>query len=226
MSARHAPERDIHENHRSQWLPAQTVKHGPPAGKTLEGAAAASAETKLVHLYDLSYRGCSSCFACKRVGGVSYGRCAMQDGLTPLLDELASADAIVLGSPVYLYAETGEMRSCLERLCFQYLRYVNPPATLFPRRIRTALLYTMNIPEEMVADIGLSRHIEISRGVMERTFGHCETLMATETLQFADYSMYENTCFDPYAKQRRYREVFPKDEARAVELGRRLVEAV
>ncbi len=203
---------------RKQWNTARLLE------KTLEGAAAAGAEAKLVHLYELSYRGCTSCFACKRIGGSSYGRCAMKDGLTPILEELATADAIVLGSPVYLYAETGEMRSCMERLTFQYIRYANPPATLFPRRIRTALVYTMNIPEGMVADIGLGTHIEITRGFMERTFGHCETLLATDTLQFDDYSQYENTLFDPDAKQRRYREVFPQDEARARELGRRLAE--
>ncbi len=203
---------------RKQWNTARLLE------KTLEGATAAGAETKLVHLYDLAFKGCVSCFACKRISGSSYGRCAVRDGLTPLLDELATADAFVLGSPVYLYAETGEMRSCIERLCFQYLRYANPPATLFPRRIRTALVYTMNIPEGMVAETGLGQHIEISRGFMERTFGHCETLLATDTLQFDDYSKYENTLFDPDAKQRRYREVFPQDEARAHELGRRMTE--
>ncbi len=203
---------------RKQWNTARLLE------KTLEGAAAAGAETKLVHLYDLAFKGCVSCFACKRIGGSSYGRCAVRDGLTPLLDELDSADAFILGSPVYLYAETGEMRSCIERLCFQYLRYANPPATLFPRRIRTALVYTMNVPDGMVAETGLGQHIEITRGFMERTFGHCETLLATDTLQFDDYSKYENTLFDPDAKQRRYREVFPQDEAHARELGRRMTE--
>ncbi len=169
-------------------------------------------------------KGCASCFACKRLGGKSYGRCALRDGLTPLLDELAEAHAFVLGSPIYLYAETAGMRALMERLCFQYLRYANPPATLFPRRMRTALVYTMNVPEAMLADTGLDRHIEISRGFMERTFGPSETLLATDTMQFDDYSKYDNTLFDPDAKERRRREVFPDDEARAFELGRRLTE--
>jgi multimeric flavodoxin WrbA len=203
---------------RKKWNTARLLE------KTLEGAATAGAEAEVVHLYDLSFRGCASCFACKRIGGPSYGRCAVRDGLTPLLDKLAEADAIVLGSPVYLYSETGEMRSCMERLCFQYLRYANPPATLFPRRIRTALIYTMNIPEEWIAEVGLNQHLEISRGIMERTFGPCETLLATDTLQFDDYSKYENSRFDPDAKRRRHRDVFPQDEARAVALGRRLAE--
>ncbi|MCL2001719.1 MAG: NAD(P)H-dependent oxidoreductase, partial [Planctomycetes bacterium] len=168
--------------------------------------------------------GGTSCFACKRIGGSNYGRCAMRDSLTPILDELAEADAIVLGSPIYLFAETGEMRACLERLCFQYSRYTDPPATLFPRRIRTALILTMNIPDAAVADMGLDRHIEISRKILERIFGYCETLLATDTLQFDDYSKYESSRFDPEAKQLRHREIFPQDEARAAALGRRLTE--
>ena len=37
--------------------------------KALEGAASKGATTELIHLYDLNYKGCISCFACnaKRV---------------------------------------------------------------------------------------------------------------------------------------------------------------
>jgi multimeric flavodoxin WrbA len=38
--------------------------------------------TELIHLYDLNYKGCISCFACKTIGGKSYGRCAVQEGRT------------------------------------------------------------------------------------------------------------------------------------------------
>ena len=37
--------------------------------KALEGAQAKGAETELVHLYGLSYKGCISCFGCKEIGG-------------------------------------------------------------------------------------------------------------------------------------------------------------
>ena len=33
--------------------------------KALEGAASAGAETEMVYLYDLKFRGCISCMACK-----------------------------------------------------------------------------------------------------------------------------------------------------------------
>lgn len=34
--------------------------------KALEGAAAAGAETECIDLYTLNYKGCISCFSCKR----------------------------------------------------------------------------------------------------------------------------------------------------------------
>jgi len=54
----------------------------------LEGAASQRAETELVHLYKLNFKGCISCFACKLKNGESYGRCAVKDDLTPILKKL------------------------------------------------------------------------------------------------------------------------------------------
>ncbi len=45
--------------------------------KALEGAASLGAETELIHLYDLSFKGCVSCFTCKLRGGKSYGKCVV-----------------------------------------------------------------------------------------------------------------------------------------------------
>ena len=105
-------------------------KHGNTATlleHALKGAESEGAETELVHLYDLEYTGCTSCFACKTLGGKSYGRCAVKDGLTPLLKKIEKdADAIILGSPIYFGTDTGMMRSFLERLIFPYLTYTLP----------------------------------------------------------------------------------------------------
>ncbi|MDT8441670.1 MAG: flavodoxin family protein, partial [Desulfuromonadales bacterium] len=53
----------------------------------LEGARSKGAATRLIHLYDLDFKGCTSCFGCKLREGKSYGRCAMRDELTPVLEE-------------------------------------------------------------------------------------------------------------------------------------------
>ena len=97
---------------RKKWNTAALLKKG------LEGAASQGADTELIHLYDLNFRGCNSCFACKIIGGKSYGKCAVEDGLTPVLRKANEADVIILGSPIYYGSATGEMRSFMERLLF------------------------------------------------------------------------------------------------------------
>ena len=91
--------------------------------KALEGVHSLlpAAGTELVHLYDLDFTGCRSCFACKRKGGASYGRCAVRDGLPPLLEKLADADGIIFGSPIYFMGVSGALRALLERLDDCYL---------------------------------------------------------------------------------------------------------
>ncbi|HZK49302.1 MAG TPA: flavodoxin family protein [Thermoleophilia bacterium] len=100
----------------------------------LSGCAASGAEIEVVHLCDHAYQGCISCFACKKIGGKSYGRCNVRDGLSPLLDRAAQADILILGSPVCSHTETGEIRSFVERLLFPYLTYTPDRASLFPSR--------------------------------------------------------------------------------------------
>lgn len=198
---------------RKKWNTATLLEHA------LEGAAEHGATTELVHLYDLDFKGCTSCFACKKIGGKSYGKCAMKDDLRPVLERIATADALILGSPVYFHTETGEMRSFLERLVFPYFTYTPGYKAIFPRVLPTALIYTMNVPDEMKPEA----NITYTQGVLQRVFGVCEVLCSTDTLQFSDYSKYLSTCWDAEAKTKRRAEVFPQDCADARTLGARLV---
>lgn len=206
----------INGSPRKKWNTATLLSHA------LRGAESVGAETELVHLYDLDYKGCVSCFECKKIGGKNYGRCAVKDGLTPLLEKAGAADALILGTPVYFGAESGMMRSFIERLAFPYLTYTPGYVSLFTRTMPTALVYTMNIPERMLPEWGYDVFMERMRGVMARTFGSCEVLASTDTYQFDDYSKYLSTCWDPAAKARRREEVFPQDCAKAHALGERL----
>ena len=84
-----------------------------------EGAKSAGndVEVKTIRLYDLDYKGCMSCMAC-RLKGKAQNICRFKDALTPLLEEIAQADGLVLGSPIYFGEVTGQMRAFLERLAF------------------------------------------------------------------------------------------------------------
>jgi len=206
----------INGSPRKTWNTATLLEHA------LQGAASEGKEPELVHLYDLDFKGCTSCFACKLKGGKSYGRCAEQDGLTPVLERIGDADALILGSPIYLGAATGEMRSFLERLVFPYLVYDPPRSSLFPGKLPTGFIYTMGADEARVKEMGFDTQFRLTEMFLERTFGSSETLLVTDTLQFDDYSKYVSSAFDPEAKARRHREVFPEDCRKAFQLGRRL----
>jgi len=206
----------INGSPRKKWNTAMLLE------QALQGAESQGAATELAHLYDLDYKGCISCFECKKIGGKNYGRCAVKDGLTPLLERAGAADVLLLGTPVYFSAETGMMRSFLERLAFPYLTYTPGYASLFTRKMRTGLIYTMNVPEQALAEWGYVALMERMRGVLARTFGECELLASTDTYQFDDYSKYLSTCWDAAAKAKRREEVFPEDCAKAFALGKRL----
>ena len=207
----------INGSPRKKWNTATLLE------KALQGAASQDAEIELVHLYDLDFKGCTSCFACKLKDGKSYGRCAMDDGLTPLLNKIAAADAFVLGSPMYFGTVTGEMRSFMERLLFPYLTYTRPPGTLFGRKIPTAFIYTMNVSESIMKENHYPVHIGLNEAVLGRTFGQAESFCCYETLQFEDYDRVVFSYFDPEERRERRRTVFPEDCEKAFALGARLV---
>lgn len=195
-------------------------------GKALEGAASQGAATELIHLYDLSFKGCISCFACKRKGGQSYGKCAVKDDLTPVLEKLATADAIVLGSPIYFGNVTGEMRSFLERLAFPYLVYDATYSSLFTRKLPVGFIYTMNVDENRMQAMGYPQNLKAMEMSLERLFGTCEALYSYDTCQFDDYSKYVVTAFSEADKAKRREEVFPLDCQKAFEIGVRFATPV
>jgi len=202
---------------RKKWNTATLLE------KALEGATSQGAKTELVHLYDLNYKGCISCFACKIKDGKSYGKCAVKDGLTPVLKKVTEADLIILGSPIYFRSVTGEMRSFMERLFFPLMTYTDPPESLFSRKVRTAFIYTLNAPEEMVKQFGYDKSFAENEMLMKMVFGASETLCSYDTYQFEDYSKVYAPRFDPNKKAKVRAEVFPIDCGKAFKMGDRLV---
>jgi multimeric flavodoxin WrbA len=201
---------------RKKWNTATLLR------QAIEGAASQGAETELVHLYDLDFKGCRSCFACKTIGGASYGRCALKDDLAPILEKVREADVLLLGSPVYFGSVSGEMRSFLERLLFPYLTYTDPPGSLFPGAVRTAFIYTLGADEELAKARGFDRNIALNEFFLQLLFGNTETLCSFDTYQFEDYARIFAPRFDPRKKAKRRAEVFPEDCRKAFELGARL----
>ena len=208
----------INGSPRKDWNTATMLQ------KALEGSASRGAETELIHLYDLQFQGCTSCFSCKVLNGKSYGRCAMRDDLTTVLEKIEQADALILGSPMYFGSVAGEMRSFIERLLFPYLRYSREGRSLFPKKLKTAWIYTMNCPEAFLKEVGYDRYFAQNELLLAFLGEKAETLYSCETLQFEDYSKMDADMFDVEARLKRREEVFPEDCRKAFELGIRLTE--
>ena len=185
-----------------------------------EGAASVSdeIEVKTVRLYDLDYKGCISCLACKLKGRAS-NVCKFKDALTPVLEEIATSGGLVLGSPIYFGDVTGQMRAFLERLAFPWLSY-NDYSITAPKRMPVVLVETMNGTPE--------RNNSNGYGTMEapiaRALGEPERLFAHNTYQVKDYSRYELAGFSEEAKRRYRDEHWQHDLHQAHDAGRRMAE--
>ncbi|WP_196603881.1 flavodoxin family protein [Pectinatus haikarae] len=189
--------------------------------KSLEGAASCGAKTQLINLYELKYKGCLSCFACKLKDGKSYGKCVVKDDLANVLEAAAAADAIVLGSPIYLHSPTSSARAFLERWVFPYLVYDKDHSSLFPRKIPVALIYTMNVTSEQFK-VEYEPELKSIPIYIEKIFGSCETLVVNDTYQFDNYSKYVATLFDEKKKRMVRDTQFPKDCQQAFDMGVKL----
>jgi multimeric flavodoxin WrbA len=206
----------INGSPRKSWNTATLLENA------LEGAKSQGSKTELVHLYDLNYTGCKSCFACKLRGGKSYAKCAVSDDLEPLLYKLADADAVILGSPIYLGSVTGEMKSFLERLISPYFSYSKPFQSIFPRKINVGFVLSGNATPERFSSYTHLKSLEDSLAMI---FGNVESFCSFETLQFDDYSKVVADAFDPEERARIRREQFPIDCRKAYDMGVRFAQS-
>lgn len=196
--------------------------------EALKGCEQAGAEVEYFNLYDLNYKGCLSCFACKRKGATTNCVCAIKDDLRPVLEKCIKADSIIIGSPVYFSHPTGEFRSFLERLLFPVHTYLVDKETgglksLRPRVIPVGIIYTMNCPKEWVEKYDYPRILNVSVDNCKVVFGYSEVLYSYNTYQFVDYSKYDIDLFDEKEKAKYRDEYFAKDLESAFELGKKLV---
>ena len=191
--------------------------------QALKGAQESGAETELINLYSLNFKGCISCFYCKRKDK-AHGTCAMKDDLTPVIERVKEADALIMGVPVYFMNLSSGMSAFIERLLFSNYIYSNEIPTVFPKSLPNAFIYTMNMTEEHVRQFGIREKFAVHEGFAGKILrAETKTLYAYNTTQFSDYDKYESSIFDPQAKAAYREEMFPKQCAAAYELGKSIL---
>lgn len=190
-----------------------------------EGAESKGIDAEIINLYDINFKGCKSCFACKLKDGKSFGRCAYPDELIPILDKISNADGLVLASPIYFCDVTGVMRCFLERLAFPFFEYKDGYPSIAPKKFPTAVIYTMNVTENISDKMNLNM-MEKFEWVIESVFTKPVRICAYDTYQFNDYSKYEVECFDVTHKKEQSEEQFPKDLQNAFNQGVLMAEKI
>lgn len=199
--------------------------------KALDGAISKGADTKYIHLYDLNFKGCISCFACKKKGGKHTGQCAMKDDLTSVLEEISGCNVLLLGSPVYFAGITGAMHSFLERLLFAKMTYNSGHGSIFKGKVSSGFIYTMNVPadistlnvpEEIKKFYNYEAIFHYYQTRLQVLNGTSEFMLSQDTCQFDDYSKYETSMFDEKHKLQVKREQYPIDCQKAFDMGSRL----
>ena len=191
------------------------------------GAKEAGATTEIIHLFDLKYTDCISCFACKLRGNKTEGVCAVRDDLKPVLERIAEADGVIIGSPVYYGNLTGQALSFINRLLFPVMHYEIDPRTGRPESVlkkekKCGLIVTMNATEGYYS--GHGNALESIAGSIGMVLGSCETLYSCDTYQFTDYSKYYASMWDERHKAEHREKQFPIDLNNAYRMGKRLCE--
>lgn len=70
-------------------------------------------DTEIIHIGTDIIGGCTACGACAKTG-----KCIIDDIVNVVAEKLDSADAIIIGSPVYYANPTGQIISFLDRLFY------------------------------------------------------------------------------------------------------------
>jgi multimeric flavodoxin WrbA len=140
-------------------------------GEVLRGAQEAGAQVAVYDLNALDIRGCQGCRACKKPGAA----CVQQDDMQALYGAIAGADAVVIGTPVYMAQVTGQTKVFLDRL----YAFLNDD---FTHRLgagkKTILVYTQGQPNPgaFQASFDLNALVLALLGLKV-----CRTLVATGT---------------------------------------------
>jgi len=207
----------INGSPRKNWNTAQLLQHA------MQGAQDAGASAEMVNLYSLNFKGCTSCFACK-LKSRPHGSCAMKDDLSPVLEKVKAADAIIFGTPIYFMNMSAGMIAFIERLFFSNYIYSDEIPTVFPKKLPSAFIYTMNMTEKHFEQFGMKERLGMYELFTRRILGVTpKILRAYNTVQFKDYSRYESSIFDAEEKFAYKEKHFADDCATAYEIGRDLI---
>ena len=153
--------------------------------EALRGAASAGAEIEMVALNKLTISPCQACDSCLKTG-----RCRIQDDMQPLYEKVLNADALILGTPIYFWGPSAQLKTFVDRwysfterekdeklagkglalICAHGLADMTTADAAVTIVRRTALWYRMNLREPLLAVAGDRGAIAKDAATMRRAF--------------------------------------------------------
>ena len=203
----------INASPRKKWNTAEIMQAAQ------KGAESSGAETKYYNLYDLVFKGCRSCLACK-LKEKTKGKCYWRDDLTPVIEEILDADCLLIGSPIYFGQPTSEFRALVERLIFCIMSY-DDGSSYFTGKVNVGIFYTMNAPLEFYEQ-SMKDSLATTEYLFSFLNGEIVTYPVCDTIQVSDYSKFNMAGFSQEVKEKQWILQFPKDLEKAFEIGARL----
>jgi len=111
--------------------------------KILEGAKEQGAETQSWCFSDLDIKPCRSCYGCKQ----GDQGCIISDDMQKLYDAIEHADALVLGSPVYMGQMSAQAKIFTDRLFAQFSPRFSPYFKENAAKKKLILVFTQGNPD-------------------------------------------------------------------------------
>ena len=198
---------------RKNWNTAMMLKEAQ------KGAESVGAETEYIDLYDLSFTGCRSCLACK-LKDKERCKCFWKDDLSPVIDRIFAADALIVGSPIYLGDVTSQIHALMERLHFCALSY-DDYSNYFTGKVDVGIILTMNAPKAFYS-VGYRKKAKEVSEIFKALNGDVEVYACCDTLQVSDYSRFNMASFNEEHKKAMREKQFPNDLKKAFEKGAKL----
>ena len=106
----------------------------------LESASENGADTKFYKLIEMNISHCLGCFNCRETG-----TCVTNDDMQLMHQEIQASDAIIIGSPVYMWQVSGQTKQFMDRL----VPFIRPDfTTRLNGKKRLLLAFTQGNPDE------------------------------------------------------------------------------
>ncbi len=119
----------------------------------LASAGEAGARTEKIYLIDRRIEFCTNCRTCTQAPGEQRGECIFDDDMNPILEAIAAADALVIGSPMNFGTVTAVMKRFIERLvCFACWPWgENAPTVRNPKKNKPAVIVASSAAPAVIA---------------------------------------------------------------------------